>query len=221
MHYVLQCTRSIERRIYEHIINDKRRPYRGSDAWGGGTSLEALSRIAVLEKELSDLKQTIATPDTYGLSKITDATDVTENNGLVLGAVQNNASVPGTLANKIQSISESMKFKRAEIELPDISVCRMGDTFCFFNETSKLVILHADLYLTENISIEQFVPVARFDGINFNTVNIWAQQRFTPYYCDCFYNGLDKTIYAWVNFDKGSPSVFASPFRFQGVAVGI
>lgn len=100
----------VERKIYEHIIIDKRRGRRRSGAWGGGTSIEALKRIEVLEKELSDLKKTIATTDKYGLSKITRAMDVTETaSGLVLSAKEKNPLVQGSLAEKIEQIKGDLQ----------------------------------------------------------------------------------------------------------------
>lgn len=77
---------------------------------GGGTSIEALKRIEALEKELSDLKKTIATPDTYGLSRITDVTTVTgADAGLVLGAKEKNPLVQGSLAEKIEQIKGDLQ----------------------------------------------------------------------------------------------------------------
>lgn len=76
---------------------------------GGGTSIEALKRIEALEKEISDLKKTIATPDTYGLSKITDATTITEaDSGLVLGAKEKNPAADGSLAGEISKVQQKI-----------------------------------------------------------------------------------------------------------------
>lgn len=53
---------------------------------------------------MADLKNTIASDSLYGLAKISNAADVTEENGIALSAIQNNASIDGTLAKKIQDI---------------------------------------------------------------------------------------------------------------------
>lgn len=45
----------------------------------------------------------------FGLSKISDSTTVTtSDSGLVLGAKENNASVPGTLANEIKETKDTL-----------------------------------------------------------------------------------------------------------------
>lgn len=74
---------------------------------GGVTSPETLARIEVLEQELADLKQSIASDTAYGLSKVTNAADVTQENGIALSAMQNNSSLEGTLANKIEKLNNS------------------------------------------------------------------------------------------------------------------
>ena len=188
---------------------------------GGGTSLEVLSRIAVLEKEISDLKQTIATPDTYGLSKITDATDVTENNGLVLGAVQNNASVPGTLANKIQSISESRKFVLLPLEVVDESLWQIGATACFANFERKEIVLNMDLYFSESIQRDKWVPVLNVGLVNFTTFNVFGPRMVDPYYCDSYYNGVEKKVYAHVPSGPESSLVKSNAYRFSAVTCAI
>lgn len=71
---------------------------------GGAVSLETLARITVLEQELAELKSTIASDSAYGLAKVTNATDVTQESGIALSAMQNNASVEGTLRNEIQTL---------------------------------------------------------------------------------------------------------------------
>lgn len=71
------------------------------------TSLETLARIEFLEQELADLKQSIASETAYGLSKVTNAADVTQENGIALSAMQNNSSLEGTLANKIEKLNNS------------------------------------------------------------------------------------------------------------------
>lgn len=70
--------------------------------------MDLLDRIASIETEIDAIKNTKASEQEYGLSKISNACDVTEsNNGIALSAMQNNPSIVGTLANKVESISNS------------------------------------------------------------------------------------------------------------------
>lgn len=79
-------------------------------AWGG-VSAELLARIASLEQEVQQLKKSKATADSFGLAKISDATDVTErDNGLVLSAWQNNAANSGSIRSDIKNIQTSLQF---------------------------------------------------------------------------------------------------------------
>ena len=61
----------------------------------------ALERLEQLENETRALRASL---EQFGLAKICplDLTDVTEDNGMVLGAVEKNASIEGTLASDIQ-----------------------------------------------------------------------------------------------------------------------
>ena len=85
---------------------------------GGGVNLELLNRIENLEKAVDVLKSSRSSTEDFGLSKISDSTTVTtSDSGLVLGAKENNASISGTLANKILKVSDSqndLKKKFAE-----------------------------------------------------------------------------------------------------------
>lgn len=68
-------------------------------AWGG-VNLELLTRLSALEQEVSAIKEAKATEVSYGLARLSNATDITEtNNALVLPALQNNAGIPGSLRN--------------------------------------------------------------------------------------------------------------------------
>ena len=86
-------------------------------------NLELLNRMADLENSVSQLdkraaqtEQSRATPDTYGLAKVTDATNVTQkDSGLVLGAWQNNAGMTGSLANRVAAL-ESIKERSCVIK---------------------------------------------------------------------------------------------------------
>ena len=60
---------------------------------------------AQIIEQIQDLRSTL---ETFGMSKIcpVETTDVTENNGIVLGAVEKNASIEGTLASSISALKE-------------------------------------------------------------------------------------------------------------------
>lgn len=115
---------------------------------GGGISIEALKRIEVLEKELSDLKKTIATTDKYGLSKITRAMDVTgTGSGLVLGAEEKNPAVTGSLANKISLVDskfETYYSLRGGQNIPggsDLNTyMNVGNYFCTGNDIAESIL---------------------------------------------------------------------------------
>lgn len=89
----------------------------------GGGNLELLNRMAELENSVSQLyervsrtEQSRATPDTYGLAKATDATNVTQkDSGLVVGAWQLNEGMTDSLANRIADL-ESIKARSCVIK---------------------------------------------------------------------------------------------------------
>lgn len=67
---------------------------------GGAASLEILSRISFLEHRIEKVEKH-ATENTYGVVRLSGATDITDSTGIALDSTQNNASVDGTLANRI------------------------------------------------------------------------------------------------------------------------
>lgn len=82
----------------------------------GGGNLETLARIEMLERETSGLKTSVnsilnskASEATAGLVKLSSSETVTESNGLALPTSEKNASVPGTLANKIQLLNQDKR----------------------------------------------------------------------------------------------------------------
>lgn len=95
---------------------------------GGGITQKLLDRIQALEDELQSVKDELAlsgielealkasraTPSAYGLAKIcpVDVADVTEANGMVLGAFEKNKSFKGSIANQVHNIENSISIKR-------------------------------------------------------------------------------------------------------------
>lgn len=72
--------------------------------------------IAENQRLIAEAQALRATLDSFGLSKIcpVDVTDVTEANGMVLGAWEKNASVEGSLANNIIKSTINTHFIRIE-----------------------------------------------------------------------------------------------------------
>lgn len=73
----------------------------------GGVNLDLLNKLSNIENQIDDLKKH-ATTQEFGLSKISSATDVTEqDSGLVLSAVQNNPTVDGSIRNELEKIKQN------------------------------------------------------------------------------------------------------------------
>lgn len=110
---------------------------------GGGTSQSVLDRIKALETDVSTLTTTLqaiteskASKTFYGLAKLSDAADVTEDLGLVLSAKEKNPAVDGTLARGIKELKQSLKRDMAYAELLNgvtgtIALYRMGSIIFF------------------------------------------------------------------------------------------
>ncbi len=62
---------------------------------------EALQRLENLENETRALRATLSD---YGLAKLSDSEAVTDSTGLALPATEKNASIEGTLANRIEKV---------------------------------------------------------------------------------------------------------------------
>lgn len=75
--------------------------------------------IAENQRLIAETQALRATLDSFGLSKIcpVDVTDVTEANGMVLGAWEKNASLEGTLGNKIKLLENQSKWNLVDIDL--------------------------------------------------------------------------------------------------------
>lgn len=70
---------------------------------GGGTSVELLARIALLEQKVQDLQN--AVPNKLDAGKVTMALDVTQE-GYAVDARQMNANTPGTMSNRLQVVEK-------------------------------------------------------------------------------------------------------------------
>lgn len=92
--------------LYELINHDPTRRNKRSGFFGGA-NLDFIKRIEELENKVDQLSEKRATTESFGLAKTSSATDVTdESSGTVLSAIQNNAGIKGTLANKIGEIDK-------------------------------------------------------------------------------------------------------------------
>lgn len=65
------------------------------------TALEQLS--ALLQEQISDLKSSLATEAEPGLVRITSSQAVTDSTGKAIPASENNSSIEGSLANRIEN----------------------------------------------------------------------------------------------------------------------
>ena len=86
-----------------------------------------------MEKEIADLKKTIATSETYGLAKISTSESVTEDSGLVLSAKEKNESIPGTLMQKL-----STRITGLESKFTDVQFLSLDDKFLLPINVSNL-----------------------------------------------------------------------------------
>lgn len=73
------------------------------------------AKIADLQNEIDNAKALRASLEEYGSVKLSDASDVTDNNGIALPATEKNATIDGTLANQIKTISEKIDSKGAPV----------------------------------------------------------------------------------------------------------
>lgn len=103
----------------------------------GGVNLDVLTRLSSLEREVEAIKNLKATENGYGLAMISNAKDVTEvNSGLVMSAVQNNPSVSGTIASKI----EELKAGNGIYKLLDLATLENGFSLIGSYEYSTVTI---------------------------------------------------------------------------------
>lgn len=74
----------------------------------GGVSAALLARIVALENEVSALKKQKATGSEYGLVKLSNASDVTESEGLAVPASELNSTVEGTVKNLLNTLTDQV-----------------------------------------------------------------------------------------------------------------
>lgn len=83
---------------------------------GGGTSLSDRDRIAALERKIELLETTIATEEIHGLVRLSSSSTVTDSTGLALPSSENNASLEGSIAQRIERCKEISQINKSAIE---------------------------------------------------------------------------------------------------------
>lgn len=74
--------------------------------------IENLSQaIAQANQLITNLQALRASPTTYGMVKVTDSAAVMDSTGLALAATEKNATIQGTLANKIAQLNTDLIFR--------------------------------------------------------------------------------------------------------------
>ena len=61
-----------------------------------------------LETEINATKALRASTDSYGMTKVTNASDITDSTGIALAGTEKNASISGTLANQISTLNNNL-----------------------------------------------------------------------------------------------------------------
>ena len=104
---------------------------------------------------MEELKRSRATTKTAGLSQVCSGSDVTSwDSGLVVSAVQQNPSLPGTFANKIDSINNGAVFHgKSNFATGFIS----GEGFNIAEHTvyNGAISVNARTYPGQNLSLEE------------------------------------------------------------------
>ena len=108
--------------------------------------------IAENQRLIAETQALRATLDSFGLSKIcpVDVTDVTEANGMVLGAWEKNASIEGSLANGIKNIVSEM-FKVHESPT-DVNTIRGSGIYTIFNTTANVPVNYGILLMFDSVA---------------------------------------------------------------------
>lgn len=108
---------------------------------GGGTGLDVLERLLAIEVELARIKESVATESSFGLAKITNAQNITNVDcGFALSALQNNAAVQGTLANRTKEL-EAKTIDRSLL-YENSSYIETGETLSLAHSNYDILEVH-------------------------------------------------------------------------------
>lgn len=137
----------------------------------GGVNKELLDRIALLENEVSILKQKKASKTEYGMAQISDATDITTDVGFVLGAKEKNAAIPGSIMHSLKKAENNALWKHRA-----------------FNEDSNVKEASGKRIVTYSLDLS---------GCNELCMNIYAK-TYSPMFYKVFplcMNGMIDSLY--------------------------
>lgn len=117
---------------------------------GGGVNLDFIKRLSDVEREISRIKEEKASTDSFGLTKLSNSTDVTQENvGLSLSAMQNNASIPGTLRNEIEN-DRKREFLEITPSMFSAPVDLVDQTYV--EKLGKIAMLQINAHVTNNFA---------------------------------------------------------------------
>lgn len=158
---------------------------------GGATSLETLARITALEQELADLKRSVASDTAYGLAKVTNATDVTEEIGIAISAVQNNASVSGSLRYEIEQVNKNLVKRKKLFRYNGIIQDEEIITLSSGDYHALEVWYSTDIYSGRNFS----VTIPGSNNIFLSGVGVEDQTEYRAYILSRFYYYQSPTTF--------------------------
>lgn len=122
---------------------------------GGGINLELLARLQLLENEVSGLRQELTQVkqsrggEDYGLVKLTSSSTVTDSTGLALPTSENNATVEGTLANRIAKerlYVDNPNFRWGFLKPDTINYDIVSDVYGSCCSIGKIAFINFDCY---------------------------------------------------------------------------
>lgn len=118
----------------------------------------------------------MATDTAYGLAKVTNSMDVTEESGIAMSAMQNNASVEGTLANSIKALELSI-FDKNKMYSQNVGITISTESqkiiLDFRKDTYMLMIL--DFTIGASSATQHIIFPKTIYGSNWNFVSVGAQ----------------------------------------------
>ena len=124
---------------------------------GGGVNLELLNRIEELEnkvKQLTDRISTKADRSNYGMTKISDSSDVTEVTGFSLPSREKNPTLEGTMANKMERIKESISVRN--IVFSNINTEHLEGNYSNGYKIGSIAIVNIDVYFKDILQSQKF-----------------------------------------------------------------